>query len=94
MTVYIVVRTVRIFFDVLTAAILLFCIMSWFPAARRTRLFEFVGRFIEPMVAPFRGLSGWIMRKTGIPLDFSVWFALIGLQILEELIWRLIGLIF
>jgi len=94
MTVYIVVRTVRIFFDVLTAAILLFCIMSWFPTARRTRLFEFVSRFIEPMVAPFRGLSRWIMRKTGIPLDFSVWFALIGLRILERVAWNLIHIIF
>ena len=94
MTYYIVARTVSIFFDVLTAAILLYCIMTWFPSARRTRFFSFVSMFVEPFIAPFRGLSGWIMRRTGIMLDFSVWFALIGIRILELVAWNLIYLIF
>jgi len=31
----------------------------------------------------------WIMRKTRIPFDLSFWIALIAVDILQNLLWRI-----
>ena len=72
---------------ILDYAIILYCVMSWFRS--RTALFNWLGRFLEPIMSPFRGISRWICVKTGIPLDFTPYFAIIALSVIRNLLWRL-----
>ena len=84
---YLVFRAVSIFFYVIRSGILAFTIMSWFRP--RNNFYMILGRFVAPFIMPFRRLSMFIMRKTRIPVDFSCWFALIGLSVIDGLWWRL-----
>ena len=44
-----------IFLRLITMAILIYCVLSWFRP--RFRAFDMLGAFIRPFVAPFQGLS-------------------------------------
>lgn len=91
MTLYIVFRAGALFLRIIRAAILLYCVLSWFRP--RNNLFLWLESFIRPFVAPFRRLSIWIVSRTRMPLDFSCWFALIGISIVHGLWWRLYALL-
>ena len=70
----------------LSLAILVQVIMSWvYPQGK---VYYWLRRLTEPIMAPFRRLSMWLMRRTGLPLDFSPWFAMIAINLVSELIWR------
>ena len=75
------------FLHIVDVAILVYVVLSWFRPS--FRFFYWLSSFVSPFIRPFRGLSEWIMRRTGIPLDFSCWFAVIGLQIINRLWWWL-----
>ena len=87
MTLYQVFRAGSAFLQVVETAILLYAVLSWFRP--RNGLYQWLGSFIRPFVAPFRRLSVWLMSRTRMPLDFSCWFAIIGITIIERLWWRL-----
>lgn len=84
---YLVFKSVSIFIRVIYVGILVFTIMSWFRPSNK--FYYVLGRFVAPFIMPFRRLSMWIMRKTRLPIDFSCWFAIIGLSILDRLWWQL-----
>lgn len=71
---------------VIQMAVLVYCVMSWLPTLRTSRVFTILSRFVEPIGRPFRPLAGWLMDKTGLPLDLSLWFALIAIEMLQRLI--------
>ena len=48
---------------------------------------------MRPFVAPFRRLSVWLMSRFRMPLDFSCWFAMIGISIVDQLLWRIYALL-
>jgi len=87
LSLYDVYYTISIFLYVLRAAILVYAILSWLRP--NFRLFYMLESFVRPFLIPFRRLSMWLMGKFRIPLDFSSWFAIIGLSILDRLLWRL-----
>ena len=76
-----------LFLRLITAAILIYCVLSWFRPTFRA--FELLGNFISPFVAPFRRLSMRLMHYFRAPVDFSYLFALLAYQIIERLWWRL-----
>lgn len=86
-TLYQVYRAGSIFLRVLDGAIFVYVILSWFRPSFRA--YYWLTRFIEPFVSPFRKLSVKIMTRTKVPLDFSCWFAMIAIAILERLWARL-----
>ena len=88
---YEVFRAGSLFLKLINAAILVYCILSWIMP--RTQVFEFLARFIQPFVAPFRRLSFRLMARFNIPLDLSCWFAMIGYGLLDRLWWRLFYLL-
>ena len=51
------------------------------------RQVEILAKFIYPFVRPFRRPAMWVMRRTGLPLDVTLWFAMIGINIVSELLW-------
>ena len=76
-----------IFLRLVTGAILIYCVLSWFRPTFRA--YYWLGRFIEPFITPFRRLSLKLMRYFRAPIDFTCLFAVLGYQIIERLWWRL-----
>ena len=76
-----------IFLYVVRTAILIYAVLSWIQPT--FRFYYILESFIKPFLIPFRRLSVWLMNKIRRPLDFSCWFALIGISILDSLLWRL-----
>ena len=91
MTLYKVFQAGSAFLYVVRVAILVYCVLSWFRP--RNHLFLWLETFTRPFVAPFRRFSVWLMSRTRMPLDFSCWFAIIGLSIIERLWWWLYRLL-
>lgn len=85
MTLYMVYRAGLAFLRIVEAAILIYVVLSWFRL--RHPVYLWLESFVRPFVAPFRRLSVWITSRTRMPLDFSCWFAMIGLQLLQT-IWQ------
>lgn len=80
-----------IFLRLVSMAILVYCILSWFQP--RFRAFDTLGAFIAPFLAPFRTLSMKVRRYFRAPVDFTCLFAILGYQILERVWWMLYGLL-
>ena len=72
--------------QLLQLAVLAYCLMSFFPALRTSGFFRTLGRFLDPIAAPFRALSAKIGEWTGLRLDFSLWLALVALRIAERVL--------
>ena len=84
---YSVLRGVNVVFRVLQAALLLYCVLSWLP---RSRFYEILYRFVEPILTPFRGISWWIMRKLGLPFNITPLLAMLALEVLQSVIVRIL----
>ena len=87
LTLYRVFQAGSYFLQIVDTAILVYVVLSWFRPS--FRFFYWLSNFVAPFIRPFRRLSEWIMVRTRIPLDFSCWFAIIGLQIINAVWWRL-----
>lgn len=87
MTLYAVFNAGSAFLHIVSLAILVYCVLSWFSP--RSNIFLWLEGFIRPFVAPFRRLNVWLASRIRLPLDFSCWFAIIGLNVVEYL-WRLL----
>ena len=87
MTLYKVFQAGSLFLTVIRWAILLYVVLSW--VRLRGNAYLWLEGFVRPFVAPFRRLSVWLMNRTRMPLDFSCWFALIGLSLVNQLWWWL-----
>ena len=83
---YVLSRLLRL----LSLAILAQVIMSWvYPQGP---VYRWLTRLTDPILAPFRRLSRWVMDITSLPLDFSPWFAMIAINLVSTLIWRVYAL--
>lgn len=85
LTLYNVFQVVSYFLHIIQVAIFIYVVLSWLRP--RFKLFYWLENFVAPFVRPFRRLSLWITARTRIPLDFSCYFAMVGLQIIDTL-WR------
>ena len=88
---YNVFYAAQMFLQVVSYAILVYCILTWI--APRSRLCDWLGNFTEPFVAPFRRLTYAMMRRWGSPFDFSCWFAMIAINIASRLLWQVFSLL-
>ncbi len=76
-----------IFLRIISGAIFIYCILSWFQP--RFSAFDLLRRFIQPFVSPFQRLGLWVRRYFAAPIDFTYLFAMIGYSILERVWWLL-----
>ncbi len=76
-----------LFLRLITAAIVIYCVLSWFRPTFGA--YYWLRRFIQPFVSPFQKLSMVVMRRFNAPLDLTMLFAVLGYQIIERLWWRL-----
>lgn len=70
----------------MSMVILVYCIVTW--VAPRSRLRNWLEVLVMPFCLPFAPLAMWIRRKTGIPVDFSCWFAIVALRFIPDILWR------
>lgn len=61
-------------------------VLSWLPSFNQSRLAGFIDFLVEPILSPLRRLG---LQFGG--LDFTVWVAMLGIEVLENL---LISLVF
>ena len=90
----ILVYAVYMFAEILSAAMIIRALLSWFVRDAYSPLAKIYGmliRFTEPFVAPCRKLLSRF--NTGM-LDFSLFLALILLQAVTNLLVKLIYIIF
>ena len=84
------VFAIYLFSEVITAAMLIQAILSWFvrdPYSPLGKLYMLISRFTEPFVAPCRKLLSRF--NTGM-LDFSLVLALVMLQLITNVLARLV----
>lgn len=76
------------FVRILTYILFIYAFMTWFvrPDAKIYRIFS---RLCDPLLAPFRPLSRKLIQM-GLHVDLSVWLAAIALQIIDNLLYRLL----
>lgn len=84
---YEVFYAASIFLRLIVAAIVIYCVLSWFRP--NFQAFYVLRRFIQPFLAPFQKLSLKVMRRFNAPLDLTCLFAVLGYQLLQRLLWRL-----
>ena len=88
---YEVFRAGSIFIRLISGAIFIYCILSWFQP--RFKAFYMLRNFILPFVSPFQRLGLWVRRYFAAPIDFTYLFAMIGYSILNEAWWMLYSLL-
>lgn len=69
--------------NILSWIILIQCLMSWFPGARYSGVYEILSMFTEPLVGPIREL---LFRYIDIPIDFSPIIAFFVISMAQRLI--------
>jgi len=92
----ILIRTISWFARFLSMVLLVRAIMSWFvrdPYSTLGKIYMGIIRFTEPMVEPCRRLLDRLNFNTGM-LDFSVFLAMILVQVLANVCLNLVALIF
>lgn len=78
---------VRALFQVYFYMILIYVLMSWLPNVRESAVGEFLGRLVEPYLAPFRRF----IPPIGGMIDISPIVALFVLQLAESGVYAVIG---
>lgn len=70
------IRVIDLFFNVYIFMVFIYILMSWVPNLRESSAGEILGRFVEPVLAPFRR----IIPPIGF-LDISPIVAIIALRL-------------
>lgn len=92
MALYTVFQAATYFVHLISVCIFGYCLLTW--VAPQSSLRYWLERFVAPFCAPFRKLSQKIMMRWGARIDLSCWFAMIALEIVGNLLWRLYDLLY
>lgn len=79
--------------DVITWAIVIRSLLSWFPISQGNPIIRMLDALIEPIVAPFRALLSALIRRP-MMLDFSPLLAMLAIYyvivpVLQNLVLRI-----
>lgn len=90
----ILVSALNIFYEILTFAILLRCILSWLPLNRNNFFVKIVYSLTEPILAPVRRLIDKSPLGGGMMIDFSPVIAYFLIYFIYSILVRIIISIF
>lgn len=88
---YTLYQSLMILFRIIEVATLVYVVLSWIMPG--SGAYYFLGRFLEPLARPFRRLNMKLTSRMRIPLDFSLWFMLIGLDIVRAIVQQIFYLL-
>lgn len=86
----ILILALRIFYEILTFAILLRCILSWLPLNRNNFFVKIVYSLTEPILAPVRNLIDKSPLGGGMMIDFSPVIAYFLIYFIYSILARII----
>ena len=88
------IMVVNLLFRVFSTLILVYCLMSWFvrPYTALYRAYLFLAELVEPLIYPFRKITGGFAQSTGI--DFAPWLTLMFFSVLQNVIYLILRSIF
>ncbi len=84
--VYIVVWLARILVSLLSFALFLRAILSWFPEAEDNRFSDFLYTLTEPLIYPMRSLLDRIPFFRDLPIDMASFFTMLLMSLLMSLL--------
>ena len=89
--IYVLIRAINIFAQLISVALLAMCALSFVvaynPYSSAGRVYQFLVKITDPVVAPFRRLLSRF--NTGM-VDFSPMLAMIGVEIISRIIIRIL----
>lgn len=88
MITYNVIEVLSILFRVLEFAILIECLSSWIPQLNGNKFLDIVHMIADPILEPCRRLQ--YMFSSNLPVDFSPIIALFLIDIIRNLIVRIL----
>ena len=80
------------FLSVLEILLVVYALMTWFVRPD-SQVYQFLYRFLNPVVAPFRRISRRLIEK-GLMIDVSVILAVLAIRVIQSLLWRVYALFF
>lgn len=84
MTIRSIFSALQMFLRILNGAIFVYWILTFLRF--NNQLVQVLAKFIYPFAKPFNRLSRWIMRRTGLPIDFTLFLTIFGLSIVSNLL--------
>lgn len=78
-----IAQTLSMFLSILQWIIIIQCLMSWFPGARYSKVYDILSSITEPIVGPIRDL---LFRYIDIPVDFSPIIVIFIISFVQRLI--------
>ena len=89
--IYVLIRAINLFAQLISFALIAMCVMSFFvaynPYSSAGRIYQFLAKITDPVVAPFRKL---LMKFNTGPVDFSPMLAMIAIEIIARIIIRIL----
>ena len=83
---YLIIRFIVIFLDIVSLAMLGRAILSWFPSDGPTRIGSFLYVVTEPFIIPIRALCGRFGWFRGVPLDMPFLLTLVSLSFVSMIL--------
>ena len=83
---YLIIRFIVNFLDVVSLAMLGRAILSWFPTDGPTRIGSFLYVITEPFIIPVRALCGRFGWFRGLPLDMPFLLTMVSLSFVSLLL--------
>ena len=77
---YLIMRFIVIFLDIVSLAMLGRAILSWFPSDGPTRIGSFLYVVTEPFIIPIRALCGRFGWFRGVPLDMPFLLTMVSIS--------------
>lgn len=77
---YVIVQCVLIFIDILSVAMFVRAILSWFTMGEQTRIGAFLYVVTEPVIMPIRALCNRFGLFQGVPLDMPFLITMVMLS--------------
>ena len=90
----ILVLALRIFYEILSFAILIRCIISWLPLSRDNVFVKIIYSLTEPILAPVRKMIDRSPLGGGMMIDFSPVIAYFLLYFIYSILVRIIVSVF
>lgn len=84
---YVLALSLSKLLDIICWIIIIQCILSWIPSARYSKFYEALNIITEPIEDPIRQIQ---YRYTSLPIDFSPLIAILLIEILQNLIWKIL----